>query len=110
MIKKFEEFRNYRPHYPSYQGKKLANGNYKSLDELKSTLGHGCDEETALLRVDKEDYNFNKISNDYGDDFCGVYYLGNVFTGQDYDDDVYVIYGNDHDGYNFDRFTIDEIQ
>ena len=104
MIKKFDEF--IAEEFKHQQvGARNENWVFADLDELKYDLGEGENGEVSVESLNQDEYNSDKLDDAYID-FVDVYHL--VYTSGDVSDDVYVVYGNEKDGYDYETISNEE--
>lgn len=110
MIKSFEEFINEKLDSNPFSGDLLPNGNYVSIDATEYKIRDGNNKDfQGVEQLTDDDYDETKIKNEYPD-FIKAVYNCNANTKNPIDDYIYIIYGDDDNGYQFDKFDMWEFE
>lgn len=106
MILKFNDFIK-EEFIHSQTGKKLPNGNLASIEDVYYEIGDGCDENATVEDI-TDDFDINSLNAKF-DNFVSVVALMDINKGEMDGDYVYVIQGDEHNGYTYEQFDHNEL-
>ena len=107
MIKSFAEFINEKSHIQV--GTRNENMLFPDLDELKFDIGDKSTKNAVVISlVESEEgaviFDVDKIKNDYYE-FVDVYALADSTTGKSIEPEVYIVFGNETNGYEYETLS-----
>lgn len=107
MIKKFNEFVNETLKNNPFSGDILQNGNYVSIDAVEHKVRRGYNPNYSDLTelTPKFDYKEELVKKDYPN-FIKAVYNSDIHNKNPRDEYIYVIYGDEENGYQFDQFDL----